>query len=601
MFPAERQGEWEPYRVRKRQKTAPSIDGAGATSIGPTTENGVAAESTTTTTTLQRHEDKHDVDDSTLEEDYTSDEGAVWPIEAGRITDWPCFYALMQHVHNLLNAPFHTPILLIAQPCWTSKDHERVTSFFFEKFKTPGFALMDAAQAVAYAYGLQTACIVDVGKDKADISAITEFLLNEIGRNTAVPGCGGEAMTETLLALLHSKGWTRHMCEQMKKSSICEILPPGVPIPKDSPNQQQAAAANPASQASTGADGSGPDQKHTLGAQGTAPRGPGQGTEVGSEGAAKDDLEDNEGVLDVASIVTSGNMNDYLAKKEQEKKERAEKAAIRRNKAAAGDQAAKDAMAKPVRKKNSEKERASFYYEDHALFDTLRDEKGLDTQGLADAKATLDEGPAQRNLSLDTSNAPQSATDSAQQPPPSATSPTSPTSPSNVKLPMSQSSSIHRELTVAYERFLPLSEEHIATLTSAIHYTISAVPSASHRTALWDNLIIIGCGAKVRGFKEALINALNARFLISPSSATIFTSELPSSFSSTPIGTPGTQTPNPQGYPPMGVPGQTGVNPLLHAATTSTHAWSSSSSATAHAAQNFATSTSSPSVCWSWT
>ena len=35
-----------------------------------------------------------------------------------------------------------------------------------------------------------------------------------------------------------------------------------------------------------------------------------------------DDEEDNEGVLDVASIVAGGKMNEYLAKKEKEKAEK---------------------------------------------------------------------------------------------------------------------------------------------------------------------------------------------------------------------------------------------------------------------------------------
>ena len=69
------------------------------------------------------------------------------------------------------------------------------------------------------------------------------------------------------------------------------------------------------------------------------------------------------------------------------------------------------------------------------------------------------------------------------------------------------------------------------------------------------------------GFKEALLATMTARYVLSPSTATIFTSELPSNFT-TPVGTPGTNTPIP-GYPghPMHHPGGHGVNPLLVAAT----------------------------------
>jgi len=77
----------------------------------------------------------------------------------------------MSHVYNTLNPPFHTAILLVAQPAWTPREHERLTQFFFEKFKTPAFGLMDAALATTWAYGVHTATVVDVGKTKADVTA----------------------------------------------------------------------------------------------------------------------------------------------------------------------------------------------------------------------------------------------------------------------------------------------------------------------------------------------------------------------------------------------------------------------------------------------
>lgn len=67
------------------------------------------------------------------------------------------------------------------------------------------------------------------------------------------------------------------------------------------------------------------------------------------------------------------------------------------------------------------------------------------------------------------------------------------------------------------------------------------------------------------GFKEALLATLSSKYVISPSSATIFTSELPSNLS-TPAGT-GANTPQPQLHPPQ----SSGVNPLLVAATTAQH------------------------------
>jgi actin-related protein 9 len=70
------------------------------------------------------------------------------------------------------------------------------------------------------------------------------------------------------------------------------------------------------------------------------------------------------------------------------------------------------------------------------------------------------------------------------------------------------------------------------------------------------------------GFHEELMSVIARKYIISPSSATIFTSELPSHLT-TPTGT-GANTPQPHYNPPQasGGPGSS-VNPLLVAAVTS--------------------------------
>lgn len=74
------------------------------------------------------------------------------------------------------------------------------------------------------------------------------------------------------------------------------------------------------------------------------------------------------------------------------------------------------------------------------------------------------------------------------------------------------------------------------------------------------------------GFKEALLATLNGKYLISPSSATIFTSELPSNLT-TPVAT-GANTPQPQPHGPAPSTSHAhgpSVNPLLLAATTASN------------------------------
>ena len=520
MFTAEKEGEYEAVKIRRKERSAHSQPQHDAT-------NGDTAA------------DEHHDEDPDWEEDRVSEEDAIWPIQGGRIVDWSCFYALMEHVYNTVNPPFHTPILLISEPVWTLKDHEKVTQFFFEKFKVPAFGMMDSAMATAYAYGMQTAAVIDVGMSKADVTCVTDFMLQNAGRGLAVPQCSGEAMTQRLVELLTGrKGFSRDVCEQLKKSAICEILPPDIEIPgEEAPSA--GGAENPAAAASTGADGAGPGQRKQSVAE--LPRGPGPGTEVGEEKT----LEDEEGVLDIASIVTGGNMSEYLAQKEREK---VEKAVAKQQQKKGGDTQQANA-ARPARLPNNKRTRNTFMYEDFALHDAMK-KAGMTNQGMADMQSALGDGPNKRQKSPE----PQSAI--SEKPADGAFDGVTDTGPSG---------GFRREIEVGTERFQVASGGMLDRLADAIHRTIQACGDMSKRGDLWDSLIIVGNGSKVRGFKEALLDTLNKKYIISPSSATIFTSELPSNMS-TPMAT-GANTPQPQ-LPGQQQPLHGGVNPLLLAATT---------------------------------
>jgi len=521
MFPAEKEGEYEPVKIRRKEKPA-------QLPTGPV--NGIATQGDSAQPESEA--------EPQWEEDKISEEGAVWPIRNGRIVDWPCFYALVTHVYNTVNPPFHTPMMLIAEPAWTHKEKERVTQFFFEKFKTPAFTMVDSAVAASYAYGVPTATVVDVGLNKADISCVADFVLHDVGRSVAVPDCGGESMTSRLEQLLSSKkGFTRDVCEQLKKSNICEILPSDVEIPTSDVTVSEG-PTNPAATASTGVDDAGPGHSKPSIA-GDLPRGPGSDTQVGEEKK----LEDDEGVLDIASIVTGGNMSEYLAQKEKEK---AEKAAARQQKKVsdAGQQTA----AKPARLANHKRTRNTFVYEDVALHDAMK-KAGMSNQSMVDMQSVMDEGPNKRQKTPE----PQSA---------AAEKPAEHSIPADT-LPAA-TGGIRREIEVGTERFQAASGGILDTLADTVHRTVQSCSDISKRGELWDTLIIVGNGSKVRGFKEALLETLQKKYIISPSSATIFTSELPSTLS-TPTAT-GANTPQPQ------FPGQphhsSGVNPLLLAATT---------------------------------
>jgi len=440
MFPAEKQGEYEPYRIReKRQEVIKNNAGENGAAPAPKVDvdmkDADAAAETKTENTEGPEKEKTEgqegeetkqetTEEIVYEEDVTSDEGAIYPMENGRIVDWPCFFALLTHIHNTLSPPFHTPIMIISEPAWTARDREAITQFVFEKFKTPAFSLMDSALAVCYGYGTQTATVVDVGKGKVNVTAVTDFLVNEHGRGIALEGCGGDYMTDRIEELLGSKGFTREMCEQLKRSNITEILPPGTPLPGAAATARQ--GANPAVSASTGApEGGAPNEN--------VPRGPGESTQTGEEGAEGED----EGVLDVAAIV-SGNTSEYLANIEKEKGST--------KKGSAAEQAAK-----ALRLPNSKREKASFQFEELI--------------------------PIQ---SGENSNA--SGRYIRQQ----------------------------RDIEVGVERFLSATPKQqvgerfssgiLDDIATQIHHTILSVPDASKRSELWDSLIVVGNGSKIKGW-----------------------------------------------------------------------------------------------------
>ncbi|KAL5334595.1 chromatin remodeling complex subunit [Aspergillus crustosus] len=493
MFSAETKGEYEPYRIRERREeiklsngSAPKEDVDMKDAQPPTQEGSDAPKPQTEEPKTENVESADGegkegngegqiVEEVFYDEDKASEEGAVFPIDNGRIVDWPCFFALLTHIYNTLK-PGLAPVMLIAEPVWSLRDREAITQFVFEKLKAPAFSLMDSALAVCYGYGASTATVVDVGKDKVNVTAVTDFVVNEHGRGIALDGCGGDYMTDRLLELLGSKGFTRDMCEQLKRSNITELLPAGTPLPGSSATARQ--------------DGNPATDSVTLG--GEAPL-------KAQNGSAEN--EEDEGVLDVATIV-SGNTSEFLAAREKEK----------------STKKAAEQAAKPVRLPNSKKDKATFQYQEYVR---IEPEKGAPS------------GRARFILQT-------------------------------------------RDIEVGVERFLSatpkqtvgerLSSDILEDIATQIHHTILAVPDATKRSELWDSLIVVGNGSRIKGFTQALLSTITQRFVLSPS-GTIFTSEIPSNFS-TPLPTGGTNTPAPQGLPgPMHHPAGHGVNPLLVAAT----------------------------------
>jgi actin-related protein 9 len=440
MFPAERKGEFEPYKVRERRCEVHTINGAKQDiDMRDATDKGEGKVTVQSIPKLNAADgvsiiNKEQVSKPLLpeevvyEEDIVSVEGAIYPMQNGRIADWQCFFSLLTHIYNTLSPPFHTPIMLISEPVWSARDREMLTQFIFEKFKTPAFCLMDSALAACYAYGTPTATVVDIGHGKADVTAVTDFVVQDHGRGIAVEGCGGKAMTNRLFEFLNQKGFTREMCEQLKRSNITEILPSGTPLPgvvspPKGPNATLLSSAG-------SLNGRPPNTSISRGAGGNA--------QTGAEGNG--DVEEDDGVLNVAAIV-SGNTSEFLAKREKEKAERT-----------VSKKSGGDPTNKAVRLPNAKKDKASFQFEE---FVRIEPQNGAFT--------TAGQYIRQK-----------------------------------------------REIEVGVERFLlttPSKEKTsdrcssgiLEDLAAQIHHTILSVPDSTKRSELWDSLIILGNGSKVKG------------------------------------------------------------------------------------------------------
>ncbi|KAH8599272.1 hypothetical protein B0O99DRAFT_504495 [Bisporella sp. PMI_857] len=474
------------------------------------------------------------------------DEGAIYPLKEGRIDNMPAFLAFLQHIYNTLSPVLHTPVMLIAQPAWTAKNHEDLTQFIFEKFKTPGLCIMDSALATSYAYGIPSSTVIDVGFEKVDVTAITDFQISGRGN---LSESGGEAMTKRLQKLLQSKNFTRDMAEQLKKSPICEILSPGTPLPGTEETETE--VTNPAAAASTGALSSGPGVRITDGPRDIEP----------ADDEFLDDKIDDDGVLDVASIVTSGKTQEFLAKKEKEKQEKA----TARKAAKDAREAAEAAALKPVRLPNSKRPRAIFHYETtqepnakrqktpevvaQKAEETVPGDAKAEETAVADAPLPAPvEDEAGRREQVKAARKEEKRKAREEEHP----------------------DRVRQDIEIGLERFQAAENGFLEAVADTVYRTVLKVDDISKRQDAWDALIVCGLGAKVRGFKDALIATLNSHYLVSPSSATMFMSELPSNIA-TPSGT-GSMTPNASfSSTPHQLPHPSSVNPLLLAATTASN------------------------------
>jgi actin-related protein 9 len=458
----------------------------------------------------------------------------------GRIANMEAFLAFLEHVHSLLTTTYHnTPIMLMASPQWTRPDCEAIARYIFEQTRTPALCLIHSGVATQYGLKWPHMTVIDVGYQKVDVTCIYDSRVvshKDVGASDALAIAegedisGGEVFTRKLLSLLEDKGFTYEMAEQLKKSNVCEVLPyvPDSPqlmeLPEEAPGAVEPEKAAEA-----------------------APR--------IVEPSADDDGEakvvDDEGVLNVAELVVSGQTREFLAKKEREK---AAKAAKKGKEKEAAD------AAKAIRLPNSRKAKNVFHYEE-----VVQEE--IPPEEAPAAKEATE--PSAENGDVPKTGEEQPKEEANGEAPKPVDATPAPAEPPKPLLPTFRNKRIRRDIEVGLERFLFADRAEIDRIATAIYRAVQGIEDMYMRPSCWENLVFVGNGARIRGLRDNVIQTLTARHLVSPSTATMFTSELPSNLA-TPTGT-GSQTPTGSfvGGPPHQLGPSSGVNPLLQAATTS--------------------------------
>lgn len=455
------------------------------------------------------------------------------------------FLAFLEHVHAQLTTTYHnTPVILMASPQWTRPDCETIARYVFEKTRTPALCLIHSGVATQYGLRWANLTVVDIGFEKVDVTCIYDGRVVShvgVGDGDAREISGGEAFTRRLMSMLENKGFDHDMAEQLKRSPICEVL-------SYSPD----AEALMELPADTGA---------TASAVADAPRivEPVKAPVVGGDddGMDVEKVVDEEGVLDVANIVASGNTREFLAKQEKLKAEKAK--AGRKGK----DKESADAAARAQRLPNSKRSHNVFHYEE-----LITEEVQVPLPPPAPAN-----GVAPTDTPADpTAPAPENGTTpadpTAPAPAPAENGSTSAPEPAPVTtITERQTKRIRRDIDIGLERFLFADRALVDSIATAIYRAVQSIEDMYMRPPCWENLVFVGNGARLRGLRDNILQTLQARHLVSPSTATMFTSELPSHLG-TPSGT-GAQTPTGSFTgQQLQLPTAGSVNPLLMAATT---------------------------------
>ncbi|OWB54648.1 hypothetical protein B5S28_g499 [[Candida] boidinii] len=229
-----------------------------------------------------------DKDDSTKFTSKSDDESlAIYPIKKGKVTNPDALNYLIKVIFNGVLRQNPTILrnniaLTIIQTSsrWSSLAIEKITSYAFEILQINAFTIVPSALCSMFAFGsFQNSCVIDIGYEKFEVTPILDFQI--VQASTVIIDKGGLTVNNNLKKLLPKLN--DEQINSLKESNIYEVL-----------SNEDAA-------------------KSYFGVKGI------------NDSSANGEGED-EGVLDIAAIVTSEkSTREILAEKEKEKKSKNKK------------------------------------------------------------------------------------------------------------------------------------------------------------------------------------------------------------------------------------------------------------------------------------
>ena len=420
--------------------------------------------------------------------------------------------AFLDHVHSMLTTTYHnTPIMLMASPQWTRLDCEAIAQYIFEKTRTPALCMIHSGLATQYGLKWPNMTVIDIGYQKVDVTAIHDGrVVNHMDLGTPNGDgliSGGEVFTQRLLGLLRARGFSRDMAEQLKRSAICEVLPYApaedglVELPKETAAAPDVPPKAPAVVDGGGGGGGGHNDDN---------KGNGSGGGGGDDDDDDDGLDksgDDDGVLDVAAIVTSGQTKEFLAKKEKEKGKQGRKAKDK--------EGGEPAPAKTARLPNAKRTHNTFFYEEIVQEEVPREQPKPSAAQEPAEKPAEEQPVAAAAANGEVKHETDEEAAAARQPTRTEAPPAPDTSNDTPEL---RPKRIRRDMEVGPERFTFAGRDEIDRIVSTIYRTIQGIDDMYMRPACWDNLVFVGNGARLRGLRDNILQTLTARHLVSSSS-----------------------------------------------------------------------------------